>query len=1398
MTGAKSKVSFLPMSIDRINPTVFDELDQATRAVAHCYCALHPIPLPRSTIVKICGEVNLRIGKRRLTQVECKHAIRQLIDSGLAYRLSDNTNLLLHDDCAMALMRHGDPDLLNEFWRGYNPGRFGYGYGLSNPDVDMAMARQAILTNDFSQLQALYRVPADVWRFLVYDHVGDFFARVPDEYRSMALTVIVHEMVDELYINEFIIDICMQSDDAALFAGDVAFLRAMQGRFAEALGTFEQLPETSRKLKAAVVAECATDALMGALQYDDTRLQRGIDAACAAQLAGTRKKQTWIDSPAFAIASAALIRIESPRTRELLDRLLKAAGRDRNSYYDSFPRAARAILNSDYLSNRAARSTLDLVLKAFVATWMEGPDNYAWQDFREFLAITFKRSEHHKMSWLAAECAAALRCMNEQVAEQKSMPWNTRQTEFDADGLVSFSEITDRADELHEQLGTTTLTALLRPRAEWESALQDLELLAYEKSKQVDTPKSASTAAKVERLAWIVASQWGEASVKPMLQRQKKNGSWTRGQPVSGNRLVNDSITISCLTEPDQAVIAAARREPYRDNAYYFDGAAVYALAGHPHVLDASGKPLDVARTEPELRLDEDELGQVTVQISPYADGDMPYVVTLMPARCEVTRLSPSHRRLCDIIPDDGLALPREAQGRLIEAVMALAGEVRIQSNIGGAAAGSVSGDPRPWVQLVPAGAGLTATIIVEPVADSGQFFSPGVGGAQVYATSAEGGVMSVVRDLQAERAELITLLDACPAIPANHSPADPLTLPHPALCVELLEQLQQANARCAWPNGETFRIVANATSQSLRVDIKSKTDWFAASATLAVDKDRALDLKQLFELLDAQSGSRFLEIEAGEFLILTESFRRELEELKALTAPGKGGTLRVHPMAAGLMQELLAESEVSADRAWDAQCKRFAEAQNIEVTIPGTLQADLRPYQVQGVEWLIRLGHMGAGACLADDMGLGKTVQALALLLHRAPNGASLVVAPTSVVGNWLKEATRFAPTLNVINYGGDKMTRAALLESLSPYDVVMTTYGLLQNDIDAMAKYSWATVVLDEAQAIKNMATKRARAVQQLDAGFRLATTGTPIQNNLMDLFSLFRFLNPGMLGSAAEFQRRFAGPIERDSDVEVRSRLTRLIAPFLLRRTKTEVLPELPPRTEITLEVELSAEEATLYEALRQRAVEDLEQGEQDVSERRLEVFAHLTRLRLACCNPALVKSANVIPSSKLAMFAETLDEILKNRHKVLVFSQFVKHLKLVAEHLDHASIDYHYLDGSTSAAQRQKRIDAFQAGERDVFLISLKAGGTGLNLTAADYVIHLDPWWNPAAEDQASDRAHRIGQSRPVTIYRLVAKGTIEEQIVELHRHKRNLAEQLLEGTDAPAALDAAELLALLRD
>ncbi|MEI2755211.1 MAG: DEAD/DEAH box helicase [Chitinophagaceae bacterium] len=390
-----------------------------------------------------------------------------------------------------------------------------------------------------------------------------------------------------------------------------------------------------------------------------------------------------------------------------------------------------------------------------------------------------------------------------------------------------------------------------------------------------------------------------------------------------------------------------------------------------------------------------------------------------------------------------------------------------------------------------------------------------------------------------------------------------------------------------------------------------------------------------------------------------------------------------------------------------------------------------------------------------------------------------------------------RFSPELIPKLYR--EHDRQHLIETAAPGELIITSYQLLQRDADRFASRKWHTLVLDEAQYIKNFQTKTARAVRSVDSDWCLALSGTPMENHLGELWSLMRTISPGLLGSWERFRKQFAEPIEKDRDVERLKALSRVVRPFILRRTKKEVLTELPPRMEIVRIAEFSDAERKKYDAARMAALSELssnDKGEND-QQKRIRVLAWLTRLRQLACHPRLVDPRWSLSSAKLDLFMEIVDELREGEHRALVFSQFVQHLSLIRESLDAAGIKYQYLDGSTPINKRQDAVDAFQNGEGDLFLISLKAGGTGLNLTAADYVIHLDPWWNPAVEDQATDRAHRIGQERAVTVYRLVAKDTIEEQILSLHEDKRELIAGVLDGADRAGKLRTDELVRLIR-
>jgi len=479
------------------------------------------------------------------------------------------------------------------------------------------------------------------------------------------------------------------------------------------------------------------------------------------------------------------------------------------------------------------------------------------------------------------------------------------------------------------------------------------------------------------------------------------------------------------------------------------------------------------------------------------------------------------------------------------------------------------------------------------------------------------------------------------------------------------------------------------------------------------------------------------------------------------------------------------------------------------EVPPPAGLAATLRPYQLRGYAWLHRLTRWGLGACLADDMGLGKTVQTLALLLRDREEGARdpiLLVCPTSLVGNWLREAARFAPSLRVLAHHGPSRPRGeAFAAAAREHDVVVTTYPLLVRDLPALEAVRWRGVVLDEAQNIKNPEARQARAARALRTDWRVALTGTPVENGVGDLWSLMEFLNPGLLGSQAAFRRAFLVPVQVDRDPEATRRLRALTGPFLLRRRKDDpdVAPDLPPKLERQVFCTLTREQASLYAAVLEdldRRLRDPEVAEPGVARRGL-VLSVLTRLKQVCNHPAHLlgdRSPLGRRSGKLNRLTEMLEEVLAAGEQALVFTQFAEMGALLQGHLrDVLGREVLFLHGGVPAAARQDLVERFQQGRAPVFVLSLRAGGTGLNLTAATHVFHFDRWWNPAVEDQATDRAYRIGQTRRVQVHKLLCAGTVEERVEAVLASKRDLADQLVGSGEAwIAELDDARLRELL--
>lgn len=942
------------------------------------------------------------------------------------------------------------------------------------------------------------------------------------------------------------------------------------------------------------------------------------------------------------------------------------------------------------------------------------------------------------------------------------------------------------------------------------------------------------------RLQWRIglpnAQYYCPISITPYEQRPRKNGKgWTKGREIRSYDLLRRDFS----KFPIDGKIAGLVASPSYsfDEDHFGEFQALQLLVGHPNVAwdDGQFTPVSVHAAELMLTLDpiesdeehkveqgedEEESERTATQFRPRIQVSG---IKVNPHECEIVlgHASPvepvvvladsKHHRLIICRLRDARATPLiqfllryELNEILFDA------ETAARFSVGSSAVDSLmrvdlppqlAGPIEPIeselvLDLRPAaGAGLTIALAIHD--DRFRELMSPAHAPEIVSCLTEEGPIRLKRDLEAEKAAAEKVIEQFDLHRLTDEGVYRWIVDSDEAALELLAAFYEggeATPRMIWPEGESIRVRGEITPSALRVQIDDRRDWFGLQGSISLDgKD-----VPLAELLAAVSENRAL-VQVGdrEFARISDAFRRRLQQLGDAVVAERG-SLKVADAVVPAVQELISDDvTLEATTRWHESIARLQSLQDWTPVKPADLSATLRDYQLDGYQWLARLSAWGVGGVLADDMGLGKTVQALGVLIDRASGGPALVVAPTSVGDNWVRETERFAPTLKPHLYRD--MDRDKLIESAGENDLVIVSYQLLQRDAKRFASRKWNTLVLDEAQFIKNSQTKTSQAIRRIDADWRIGLSGTPLENHLGELWSLFRTLSPGLLGSWDRFRNRFADPIERHKDDQRRKSLARLVQPFILRRTKDKVLQELPPRTEITLKAELSKPERKLYEDVRLAALTELGGADQPQDgQRRIRTLAWLTQLRQLACHPRLVESSWKKSSAKLDLLMSLIEELHEGEHRALIFSQFVKHLSVIRESLDKQGISYQYLDGTTPAKERQRRVDAFQAGEGDLFLISLKAGGTGLNLTGADYVIHLDPWWNPAVEDQATDRAHRIGQERPVTVYRLVAEGTIEEQILDLHADKRELVAGVLDGTDRAARMNTEDLVRLIRE
>lgn len=1392
-------------------------LSPTAQQVAECYAVVYPEAPARSKAMQWLNHARKAIsGEKGLQSADISQAIEELVTAGVMEpsivgrkgvaargpmaRLGTLTRF-----CEAAHKRDTYLIILQELNNATYSPFYQHAGATRIPDALLEQySRHALISNTFDNFPD-EQISPEMWFWLTEPLAKPYLKRLPAFHQQSAcmfgLSYLVH------YLQPF--DVFAKTCNSLHPTGDhqliVARARIFQGAFKKArvlINALQQHAADDKRIR----LECQSMlALIAALEGDDAIAMKNIEAAIEIERSGTRKRIVYPDTFCFGMSLFSLVRLATPESRGLFKSLLDARTKLKIESDLDWPLMAASSADQPYTGFSATYMpgslTVVSALFAIVSRWHKDynhPQDH--RDVQMWLEAIAGAANAGGFEWIAAEV-------------QTVMEANTSTDELRSTLVQDLFDNTP-ASVRHTNLGTVSFTKLVTALEPWEFSLRELEQLAL-KAKPAKTNRAKTPSGSSRRLVWQLSEIYGGAAeATPIEQSLGKNGQWTAGRRVALKRLREQATTLPHLSPQDVKASATIQKLSYGWNGsttYETDQRTVYQLTGHPCVFNEYAERLDVVEQPPVLTLTETD-GGLRLNVEPLFDGaHYKSQIDHENQRVNVTHFAAAHRRIAQAVPTKGLLIPSTAKERLQSMLDALSSDISVQGDQSTVASSVQNGCSDPLLSMEPFGHALRVRIRVEPLIDSGVFFDAGTGGEVVY-VQGPNGTVSVQRDLPEERNLVETMVIQSAALAQHYDGRTYFVIEETVDALELIEDVQDAGVRCVWPSETPFRIKARADVHQVALNIKSAKEWFTASGTLPIndDNDDPLTIAHLLRLMQAQPQSRFIELGKGEFLSLSRTLKQQLDTLQAFSKVERTETNSntIHPMALLSLDPLLDNANVKSDKSWKQRRQQIKSAFETTTAVPLSLQADLRTYQREGYAWLERLGQIGAGACLADDMGLGKTVQSLALLLSRAEQGPALVIAPTSVVGNWLAESQRFAPSLNVASFGDSQLDRHEMLADVGGFDLIVISYGLVVNNIEHLQKVHWHTVVLDEAQAIKNASTRRAKCVKQLNADFRIVTTGTPVQNNLMDLHSLFSFLNPQLLGSEAAFRKRYALPITRDNDEHAREQLQKLISPFLLRRHKRDVLKELPSRTELTLNVVLSKEEAALYNHIRQEALDSLEQSGNDdkkhdknaiqknVGQQKIIILSYLTKLRRLCCNPSLIAPDWSGAMSKLDVFSDTLGELIASGHKALVFSQFVDHLKIIEKHLKSQDISYQYLDGSTSAKQRTARVNAFQAGEGHVFLISLTAGGAGLNLTAADYVIHMDPWWNPAVEDQASDRAHRIGQKRPVTIVRMVTTGTIEEQIQELHSTKRDLADSVLSGADSPK-LDVDMMVNLLR-
>lgn len=947
---------------------------------------------------------------------------------------------------------------------------------------------------------------------------------------------------------------------------------------------------------------------------------------------------------------------------------------------------------------------------------------------------------------------------------------------------------------LQGPMGATSALSKLSIKKVWQLRLEDI--LSY-----TDDPAKAQGEQKE---TWLQYFLDGYGGVDVIQKKRLKNGSWSTGKQLSVKAFKN--LPTSEMDNADRELANHMKSWDYEIAL----SSAIFYLVGCDHVFCGdryAPSKVTIHEDKPYLIINKNKNGTFSVasnlEETEGEPGSGQYYKANSDVDYSVIYVSAFEEKVYRQILQQG-TYPAEAEPLLLKLMSTIGGRTEIHSNMVEEFNNmeQVKGCSTIIVRCQPSNYdSYNLVSFVQPI--QGLIFPPTQGNITTIAEQ-NGKKVQVVRDMKKEKQNLHALTEQLCNLEEMDSDDDWSETPGGisievslGSLLEIMQWVKDNEDTCTleWPEGVKMKYHPAVSSGMAHIGIKSKNGWFEIEGEVKIDDNQVLSLQKLLELMHASNKSKYIKVGKDEYISLSRDLSRLLRRIDTVSTEQRSH-LQMAPAAVGVLGDLFKGSEMEGlidHSAIDSLLQRIRESRKKQPKVPATLQATLRDYQEEGFEWMSKLTSWGAGACLADDMGLGKTLQTIALILEQVEEGPSLVVAPASVVPNWRSELTRFAPTLHVTLLN-QVDNRKEAIEKTESGDVVVTTYALLNLEQDDLVKKEWNVICLDEAHTIKNPNTKMSKAAMRMQAKRKVILTGTPIQNHLSELWNLFQFINPGLLGSAEQFSRKFIQPIEGDHDKERQGQLRRLIMPFMLRRTKGEVIEELPEKNEIQVPVELSGEEMTMYEVYRRKA-ENAVKADEKVQ---VSTLAEITRLRQMACSVSLVDKKWKKESSKVMTFIDLAESLNDSGNRALVFSQFTSFFSEIRKAMDKAKLPYLYLDGATPMAQREKLVREFQKGHCPFFLISLKAGGLGLNLTGANYVIHLDPWWNPAIEQQATDRAYRIGQKQDVTVYHLISEHTIEEKIVRLHKTKRDLADSLLEGADMAHALTQQELLELLQE